>query len=41
MVSGHAEIRCPFCGKAGVKAFHKPSYLEHKTSSISAGRKTT
>jgi len=41
MVSGHAEIQCPFCGKIGVKAFHKPSHLEPKVSHISAGKKTT
>ena len=40
MVTGHAVIECPFCKKLGVKAFHKPSYLEHKTSRISAGAKT-
>jgi predicted RNA-binding Zn-ribbon protein involved in translation (DUF1610 family) len=40
MVSGQAEIECPFCGKMGVKAFHKPSHLEPKVSHISAGSKT-
>jgi hypothetical protein len=40
MASGRAEVACPFCKKVGVKAFHKPSYLEQRTSHISAGRKT-
>lgn len=40
MVSGHADFECPFCHKRAVKAFHKPSYLEHRTSRISAGSKT-
>ena len=40
MVSGHADFECPFCHKRTVKAFHKPSYLEHRTSRISAGSKT-
>lgn len=40
MVSGHAQVQCPFCKKVGVRAFHKPSYLEHRTSRISAGSKT-
>jgi len=33
-------IDCLFCNKLGVKPYHKPSYLEHKTSRISAGAKT-
>ena len=33
-------LECPFCKKAGVKAYHKPSYLEHSTSRIAAGSKT-
>ena len=41
MVSGHALVKCPFCGFEGVKAFVKPSYLGGKTSRISAGAKTT
>jgi len=41
MVSGQAEIECPFCGKMGVKAFHKPTHLEPKVSHISAGSRTT
>jgi hypothetical protein len=41
MVSGQAEIECPFCGRMGVRAFHKPSHLEPKVSHISAGSKTT
>jgi len=40
MVSGHADFECPFCHKRTVKAFHKPSYLEHRTSRISAGSRT-
>ena len=40
VVSGHAEIECPFCGKVGVRAFHKPSHLEGKRTHISAGTKT-
>ena len=40
MVSGKAEIECPFCHKIGVIAFHKPSYLQAHTSRISAGAKT-
>ena len=34
-------IECPFCGKIGVKAYHKPSHLEPKVSHISAGSRTT
>lgn len=41
MVSGRAEVKCPFCGKQGVAAFVKPSYLQGKTSRISSGGKTT
>ena len=41
MVSGRAVIRCPFCNKMTIKAFHKPSHLEPKTTHISAGSKTT
>jgi len=41
MVSGQAEVECPFCRKMGVKAFHKPGHLEPKTTHISAGTKTT
>lgn len=41
MNSGHAVVKCPFCGKDVVKAFHKPSYLEHKKSSISAKSRIT
>ena len=37
---GYTEVKCPICGKRGVKAFYKPSYLEHSTSRISAGSKT-
>jgi len=41
MVSGRAEVKCPFCGAEGVRAFVKPSYLQATTSRISAGAKTT
>jgi endogenous inhibitor of DNA gyrase (YacG/DUF329 family) len=41
LVSGRAEIECPFCGKLGVRAFHKPSHLEPKVTHISAGTRTT
>lgn len=34
-------IPCPNCGKESVEALHYPSYLEHHTSRISAGAKTT
>lgn len=40
VVVSRVEIECPFCGKTGVKALFKPSYLEHKTSRISEGAKT-
>jgi endogenous inhibitor of DNA gyrase (YacG/DUF329 family) len=40
MVSGHAEIECPFCKKADVEAVHKPSHLEPKATHVSAGSKT-
>ena len=35
MITGKAEVKCPFCGKPGVKAFVKPSYLQGTKSSIS------
>lgn len=41
MVSGRARVECPFCKKIGVTAFHKPSFLQGKTSRISAGAKTS
>jgi len=41
MITGHAEVECPFCHKMGVKAFYKPSYLQARTSRISAGAKIT
>jgi hypothetical protein len=40
MASGHVDFECPFCHKRTIKAFHRPSYLEHRTSRISAGSKT-
>lgn len=40
-ITGKAEVKCPFCGKDGVSAFVKPSYLQAKTSRISSGAKTT
>ena len=39
--SSHAVIRCPFCGKHVVTAFHKPSYRQASRTSISAGVKYT
>lgn len=39
--TGKATVECPFCGKMGVSAFVKPSYLQGKTSRISGGSKTT
>jgi predicted RNA-binding Zn-ribbon protein involved in translation (DUF1610 family) len=41
VVSGQSVVECPFCGKLGVKAFHKPSHLEPKATHISAGSGTT
>jgi len=38
--SGDRTIECPFCGKTTVKAFRRPSRLEHKVTHISAGSKT-
>ena len=35
MITGKQKVKCPFCGKEGVSAFVKPSYLEHSKSSIS------
>jgi len=37
MVSGKARVECPFCHQVCVTAFHKPSFLEGRTSRISAG----
>ncbi len=36
-----ALLKCPFCGKENLKAIHKPSYMQAKTSRISAGAKIT
>lgn len=33
-------IECPFCQKLTIKAIHKPSFLQPKTTRISAGAKT-
>jgi len=33
-------IECPFCHRNTIKAFYKPSFLQAKTSRISAGTKT-
>jgi len=33
-------IECPFCHRNTIKAFYKPSFLQAKTSRISAGAKT-
>lgn len=41
VTSSHGVIRCSFCNKMTIKAFHKPSHLEPKTTHISAGSKTT
>jgi len=35
-----AIMECPFCQKLTINAIHKPSYLQAKTSRISAGAKT-
>ncbi len=37
---GKAIVECPFCHKICVIAFHKPSFLQGKTTRISAGAKT-
>jgi 4-hydroxy-3-methylbut-2-en-1-yl diphosphate synthase IspG/GcpE len=39
MVSKDGIIECPFCHKENVKVFHRPSYLQGKTSHISSGGK--
>ncbi|MFC1560870.1 hypothetical protein ACFL4V_00165 [Candidatus Latescibacterota bacterium] len=39
--SGDRTIKCPFCGAETIKVFRRPPRLEHNTSSISAGKKTT
>jgi len=41
MIAGKQTVKCPLCGGEGVTAFVKPSYLQGKTSRISAGAKTT
>ena len=41
MVTGTATIKCPFCGKECVSAWHVPSHLEPKVTHISGGSKTT
>lgn len=40
MITGKAEVKCPFCNKSGIVAFHKLSFLQAHTSRISAGAKT-
>jgi endogenous inhibitor of DNA gyrase (YacG/DUF329 family) len=35
------KVPCPNCGKESVEAWLYPAYLEHHTSRISAGAKTT
>ena len=40
-MSENVLSECPFCRDMGAKAFHKPSYLEHKTSRLSEANKTT
>ncbi|MEM5871398.1 MAG: hypothetical protein QW051_00830, partial [Candidatus Aenigmatarchaeota archaeon] len=40
MPANEVIIACPFCGKEGVSAFYKPSYLQARTSRISSGAKT-
>lgn len=35
MITGKAQVRCPFCEKTGVIAFYKPSHREPSTSRIS------
>ena len=35
MITGKAEIRCPFCEKIVVVAFYKPPHREPSTSRIS------
>jgi hypothetical protein len=40
-LSEHVLFECRFCRDRGVKTFPKPGYLEHKTSRISEGSKTT
>lgn len=39
--TGKATVKCPFCGKEGVRAFVKPSYRQARTSRISSGARTT
>lgn len=40
MVSGKAEVKCPICGKHGVSAFVKPSYLSASIGRISGKTST-
>jgi len=35
MITGKAEVRCPFCEKTGVIAFYKPPHKEPSSSRIS------
>jgi len=35
MITGKAEVRCPFCNKVGVVAFYKPPHREPSSSRIS------
>jgi len=38
--TGKAEVKCPVCGKQGVKAFVKPSYLVANIGRISGKTST-
>jgi len=35
MITGKAEVKCPFCNKNGIIAFYKPPHKEPSSSRIS------
>ena len=35
MITGKAQVRCPFCEKIGIVAFYKPPHREPSSSRIS------
>jgi hypothetical protein len=35
MITGKAEVKCPFCDKTGIVAFYKPPHKEPSSSRIS------
>lgn len=39
--SGRAEVKCPFCGKEGIPAFHRPAHKVPHVSRIAGKSATT